>query len=315
MLKGRVFITGGTGTIGTAIINRAERENWPCEFTVYSRDESKQSKMKASYPKCQYRLGDIRDQDWMQIMMRGHDLVIHAAAYKQVPSAEVNSREAIETNVIGSRNVALAAVNSGVPKVIGISTDKAVSPINLYGATKMAMERLFQEACHWGKTDFVLARYGNVIGSNGSVVPFFKNQSKTLGYLTVTSFEMTRFWLSVDQAIDVVIYAVNYTCDGHIVIPMCPSMKVFDVALALSNGAYIKETCVRAGEKIHECLINLYESQKSLFVRRDGSDLDYTIVAPASYPDVDKDRHFEFTSDNNIDWLLPEQFLKLASES
>jgi UDP-N-acetylglucosamine 4,6-dehydratase/5-epimerase len=260
VLEGRVFLTGGTGSLGTAFLHLATTLDWPCEITVFSRDEVKQSELRSKYSKHRFVLGDVRDYDWLQLCMRGHDLVIHAAAYKQVPTAEVNAGEAIEVNVIGSRNIARAAVFNSIPKVIGISTDKACAPVNCYGETKALMERMFQQACLWDHTDFRLVRYGNVLGSRGSVVPLFEHQAKA-GYVTVTAPDMTRFWLTLRQAVQLVLHCYGGKYDpGTILIPKCPSSTMQQLAECFIAPEHIKITGIRAGEKYHEQLVNRSEA-------------------------------------------------------
>jgi UDP-N-acetylglucosamine 4,6-dehydratase len=260
-LKGRIFLTGGTGSLGKAILARAEREGWDCEFTIFSRDEVKQGEMKAQYrpPKHRYVLGDVRDERWLSVVMRHHDAVVHAAAYKQVPAAEVNSGEAIESNVIGSRNIVRVAVDLGIPKVLGVSTDKACAPVNCYGQTKALMERLFQQANMWGTTQFNLIRYGNVLGSRGSVVPLFRQQAKD-GVITVTDDRMTRFWLTLDDAVDLVVAGLAETEPGTIIVPKAPASTMDTLALAVAPNAHVKVIGIRPGEKMHEQLIHAGES-------------------------------------------------------
>src|SRR5512138_1198683 len=192
----KLFLTGGTGSLGTALLDRLYTRH---DVTVYSRDEVKQGYLRKRFPDVRFMLGDVRDYDRLLLAMRGHDAVIHAAAYKQVPSAEANVDEAIATNVVGSLNVARAAVHSGVAQVVGISTDKACAPINAYGETKALMEKLFQQADGWGDTMFNCVRYGNVLGSRGSVVPLFLEQISNGDKYTLTDPDMTRFWMTLEQ--------------------------------------------------------------------------------------------------------------------
>ncbi len=272
MIEGNVFLTGGTGSLGQALVARAEKEGWDCRFTVYSRDEVKQGEMKALYPQHRYVLGDVRDLDWLAIALRGHDLVIHAAAYKQVPAAEVNVGEAVETNVVGSRNVARAAVEAGVPRVLGISTDKACAPVNAYGESKALMEKLFAGACLWngGRTKFTCVRYGNVLGSRGSVVPLFRRQIAAGGPITFTDANMTRFWLTLNDAIDLILAGLAEEESGTVLIPKCgaSSMQVLADAVLWAVTPYphapgtvpVREIGIRPGEKLHEQLVNAAES-------------------------------------------------------
>jgi UDP-N-acetylglucosamine 4,6-dehydratase len=267
-LQGKIFLTGGTGSLGHALVARAEQGGWDCQFTIYSRDEVKQGEMRSRYPSHRFVLGDVRDVDWLAIAMRGHDLVIHAAAYKQVPAAEVNVAEAVETNVVGSRNVARAAVQVGVPRVLGISTDKACAPVNAYGESKALMEKLFQGACLWsgGRARFHLVRYGNVLGSRGSVVPLFKRQIERGEPVTFTDAMMTRFWLTLDDAVDLIVAALAETIPGTVLIPKCPASTMYDLAAAVAGGAEAfakighRILGIRPGEKHDEQLVNAAEA-------------------------------------------------------
>jgi len=269
-LEGKVLVTGGTGSLGQAIVRRAKRDRWPVEFTILSRDEVKQGQMRAIYPQCRYLLGDVRDMDALEIACRGQDIVIHAAAYKQVPTAEVNAHETVKTNVCGSCNVAMAAVRANVKQVIGISTDKACSPVNLYGKSKAIMEAVFQQANTWGDTRFSLTRYGNVVGSRGSIIPLFQKQAAAGQSLTVTDRRMNRFWLSLQDAVDLIVQAWREPGAGTIVVPKLPSMLVVDLARVVwemhgslrgaALPAYIVDIGIRPGEKIDEHLLHRGES-------------------------------------------------------
>lgn len=257
-MDGRVFLTGGTGSLGTALLRRSQQENWDCEFTIFSRDEMKQADVRAQYPMHRYILGDVRNQDWLRLAMRGHDTVIHAGAYKRIPEAEAHPVEAVMTNVMGSANVAVAAVESGVKRVIGISTDKAVGAYNCYGHTKALMEKLFQQANGWGETCFTLVRYGNVLGSRGSVVPFFRKQAQT-GTITLTDGRMTRFWLTLDDAVDLVLRGLEEPA-GTVLVPRASASTMLTLAKAVAPDAEIKVIGIRPGEKMHEQLVHAGES-------------------------------------------------------
>ncbi len=258
-----MFLTGGTGSLGRAILARAEQAGWDAEFTVYSRDEVKQGETKAQFPRHRYVLGDVREEDWLRVAMRGHDAVIHTAAYKQVPAAEVNAVEAIETNVVGSRNVARVAYELGIPRVLGISTDKSCAAINAYGQSKALMEKIFGQACLWGATQFNCVRYGNVLGSRGSVVPFFRKQAAELGYITVTDPAMTRFWLTLEDAVDLVERGLAETERGTVIVPKAKASSMAVLAEAVCPGVPQADIGIRAGEKRHEQLIHGGESQHS----------------------------------------------------
>lgn len=264
----RIFITGGSGSLGMALLSRFEKRGHTC--TIYSRDEVKQGEARAKHAEAGHRfiLGDVRDAEWLQICMRNHEVVIHAAAYKQIPSSEANVGEAVETNVIGSRNVARAALLAGVQRVVGISTDKACEPVNAYGATKALMEKLFQQSNDWGGPVYTLVRYGNVLRSRGSVVPFFEAQLASGRPITITDDRMTRFWLTLDQAVDLVESAL--TIDrGVILVPKAPASNMHDLARAvveLKNPdlVEIEITGIRPGEKMHEKMVHAGESMHSL---------------------------------------------------
>ena len=277
MKYGKVLITGGTGSLGQAILRKAKDENWESRFTILSRDENKQAHVRSLYPEHRYILGDVRDLDKLEIAFREHDLVIHAAAYKRVPSAQVHTEETIKTNIIGSRNVAYAAIKAGVSRVIGVSTDKAAKPVNAYGASKMLMEASFQEANRLSsETKFTLTRYGNVIGSNGSVIPHFKWQHKNGGPLTVTDYNMTRFWITLDTAVELLIAASELQVPGIIVVPKAPALGVLKLAELIADGMNIEEIGIRPGEKMHEVLIT---EEEALYTEEVGN---YYYIHPST---------------------------------
>lgn len=262
MLSGRVLITGGTGYLGRGILRRAKRENWPCTFTIYSRDEMKQSVAKRDYPDARFVLGDVRDLDRLETTFVGHDTVIHTAAVKFIPEAEFNVSECIDVNVQGSRNVVMAARRAAVKNVVAISTDKAVNPVNVYGATKLLMERIFSEPSQDLSTKFNTVRYGNVVGSTGSVIPLFEEQLKKTGRIKLTDGNMTRFWISIDEAIDLILLALNPRIfPGSVVIPNPRSMKMIDLVMAIAGDYHCIDTIgLRPGEKMHEALMGEQES-------------------------------------------------------
>jgi FlaA1/EpsC-like NDP-sugar epimerase len=255
-----IFITGGAGFLGKAILKYYQ--NTDNRITIYSRDESKHVLIRQLFPDCRFILGDIRDYDRLELAMSGQDIVIHAAAMKYVPQAEINVVEALAVNVDGSRNVAKAAMRNGVEQVIGISTDKACNPINVYGLTKLMMERLFQEYAQQSKTKFNLCRYGNVIGSTGSVIPLFQKQARENKVITLTDPQMTRFWLSEKQAVNLIMRSMNEE-SGTILIPRLFSCDMKTLAKAVAypellqdnNDVQLKTIGVRFGEKTHESLL------------------------------------------------------------
>jgi len=249
----KVLITGGTGSLGKALIRRLDAE----KIIVFSRDEFKQSEMAKSCPgNTRFFLGDVRDRQRLKEVFSGVDIVIHAAALKQVPALEYNPTEAVKTNILGSQNVIAACIESGVKKCILISTDKAVNPVNLYGSTKLTAEKLFMAANAFNKTKFSCVRYGNVIGSRGSVIPLFeKLRRKGVKEFPVTSREMTRFWLTLDEAVDLVFFAIDHKATG-IFVPDVPSMSIVDIARSIDPDCLIKEIGIRDGEKVHEVLVS-----------------------------------------------------------
>lgn len=277
MLPTNVLITGGTGTLGQAIVARAKRDGLATRFTIFSRDEVKQAEMKARYPDERYVLGSVTDREAIVMAAGGQSAIIHAAAYKQVPAAEVNTREAIHANVYGSQNVIHAALYGGVETVVGISTDKACAPVNAYGMTKALMEKAWQEAAAMQpySSRFVLCRYGNVLGSRGSVLPFFRAQAKAGGPITVTDARMTRFWLTPDQAVDLVFKCFDWRVEtGSILVPQAPASNVIDLAWAVAREfglgpKDVRDIGIRPGEKLHEQLIHRGEAQHTVMAPRD----------------------------------------------
>ncbi|HEY3344607.1 MAG TPA: UDP-N-acetylglucosamine 4,6-dehydratase (inverting) [Anaerolineaceae bacterium] len=264
-----VLITGGTGSFGKKFIQVMLREFHPCKIIVYSRDELKQHEMRAAgydHPSLRYFIGDVRDKERLLRAFHGVDFVVHAAALKQVPACEYNPMEAIKTNILGSSNVIDAALDAGVQKVLALSTDKAVNPVNLYGATKLAAEKLFVQSNAYAagtSTRFSCVRYGNVVGSRGSVVPVFIQQRAT-GKVTVTDNRMTRFWLTLDQGVHFVAKCIGLMHGGEVFVPKIPSMKVIDLARAIAPDGAIEEIGIRPGEKLHEVLINDDEARTTI---------------------------------------------------
>jgi len=254
-----VLITGGTGSFGKKFIQRISKEYNPKKIIVFSRDEFKQSNMQKEfdYPNIRFFLGDVRDKERLNQAFQGVDIVIHAAALKQVPALEYNPTEAIKTNVQGAVNIVDAAIACGVQRVVGLSTDKAVNPVNLYGATKLCMEKVFMSANSYNKTHFSCVRYGNVIGSRGSVIPYWQELiSKGIKELPITDTDMTRFWLTLDEAVDLVYTAVG-SCDLHkIFVPDIKAMPMWAMAKAVCPESEMVIVGTRPGEKKHEILIS-----------------------------------------------------------
>ncbi len=262
----KALITGGAGFLGRGILRRIKRDLSKWEPTIYSRDETKQDECRRRYPFARYVLGDVRDVDRLRTVMMGHDIVIHTAALKYIPEAEVNATECVAVNVGGTQAVMKAATEAGIRRVVGISTDKAVQPVNIYGCSKMAMERLFADTAQFHDgPDFACVRYGNVVGSTGSVIPLFRRQFEELGLVRITNPDMTRFWMSVDEAIDLIVLALDRAVPGAIVVPPARAMKIIDVARAATvEDVKVEIIGVRPGEKQHEMLIHHEESVRAL---------------------------------------------------
>lgn len=331
MLSGNVLLIGGSGFLGRATIRRAKRDGWPCSFTVYSRDETKQWEVKNRWPDVRCVLGDVaRDLDRLMAVMSGHDTVIHMGAVKYIPEAEWNVEETVRVNIDGSRNVIAAAKAAGVENVIGISTDKACAPLNLYGATKMVMERLFTEANRVGKraTRFSTVRYGNVLGSTGSVIPLFARQIEEFGECRITDSRMTRFWLSVDEAIDLILLANREMAirPGVTLVGLNPAMRISDLATAVwmierPGDANVKLTYtgMRPGEKLHESLFNAQEAPRAygLYAGSRAEELHgYGLVPatdkPVNEPGIPAEG---YSSDNPIRWLAPRDVIDLILDA
>lgn len=277
----RGVITGGSGYLGRAFMRWSLDNDIDVEWTIFSRDEYKQDLCRRQYPEARYVLGDIRDTDALHRVFTGHDFVINAAAMKYVPEAELNPRECIDINVNGSLSVIQAAVHADVEKVVGISTDKAVHPVNIYGASKMAMERLFAEEGALRDTKFTLTRYGNVVGSTGSVIQLFRRQLREQGFITVTDPNMTRFWMSYEDAILAVMEALgDHIGGGEMVVPIPLASSIGDLALLMAGSPdMIREIGIRPGEKRDEEIIGYEESTRIEY----SADFTYGSPSPSSY--------------------------------
>jgi UDP-N-acetylglucosamine 4,6-dehydratase len=310
-----ILVTGGTGSFGKKFIEIIMAEYHPAKVIVFSRDELKQHEMRASgfdYPNLRYFIGDVRDQQRLRRAMNGVDIVIHAAALKQVPACEYNPMEAVKTNILGSSNVIDAALDAGVKKVMALSTDKAVNPVNLYGATKLSAEKLFVQSNAYAAgsaTRFSCVRYGNVVGSRGSVVPMFIKQ-RASGKLTITDSRMTRFWLTLEQGVRFVIHCSELMQGGEVFVPKIPSTRIVDLAKVIAPEATLEVIGIRPGEKLHEVLINEDEARNAI-------ELDEMfVVQPSStlwfgHAWLDKGHEladgFRYTSETNPRWLTVEQ--------
>ena len=309
-----ILLTGGTGSFGNAFVKRVS-EQWPdAVIRVYSRDELKQSEMLKRFgdQQVRYLVGDVRDRERTTRAAQGVDLVVHAAAMKQVPACEYNPFEAVRTNVMGTQHVIDAAIDAHVPKVVALSTDKAVNPVNLYGATKLCAEKIVVQGNAYAAqatTRLSCVRYGNVVGSRGSVVPLFREQAKT-GTLTITDPRMTRFWITLEQAVDLVIYAADNMAGGEIFIPKIPSMRIGDLAQAMAPDAEHVVTGIRPGEKLHELLLTTAESRHAI----DAGEV-YVVLPEhpwwtegGAWPDgTPVEDGFVYSSETNEDWLSTDQ--------
>ncbi len=314
-----ILVTGGTGSFGQEFI-RTVLKNDVKKVIVFSRDELKQYEMEKRFSDTRIRffIGDVRDKDRLYRAFDGVDIVIHAAALKQVPACEYNPIEAIKTNILGAQNIIDAAIDRKVQRIIALSTDKAANPVNLYGATKLCSDKLFVAANSYAgdkETRFAVVRYGNVVGSRGSVVPFFKKVRET-GKLPVTDARMTRFWITLEQGVKFVIECLLRMAGGEIFIPKIPSMKVVDLARAIAPWCEIEYIGIRPGEKLHELMITEDDARHTLEYD------DYYIILP-EFPWWQKKYNrggktlpegFSYRSDTNSRWLTIEELRQLAGE-
>ncbi|MGF1933561.1 MAG: UDP-N-acetylglucosamine 4,6-dehydratase (inverting) [Nostoc sp. ChiQUE02] len=323
-----ILITGGTGSFGKQFVKTILSRYQPQKVIVYSRDELKQYEMAQEFnaPVMRYFIGDVRDRDRLRLAMRGVDYVIHAAALKHIPAAEYNPMECIKTNIYGANNVIDIALDQEVEKVIALSTDKAVNPINLYGATKLAADKLFVAANNivgTMRTRFAVVRYGNVVGSRGSVVPFFQKliQEKARE-IPITDPRMTRFWITLPQCVDLVINSFERMHGGEIFVPKIPSMKITDLAETLAPGVPIKIVGIRPGEKLHEAMFSSEASHLVLeftdhYVIRPTIEythsVDYACNA-LSQKGVPVSEGFEYSSEINTEWLKGFQLLDMLKQ-
>jgi UDP-N-acetylglucosamine 4,6-dehydratase len=318
-----VLITGGTGSFGKRFTEVMLRDYHPKKLIIYSRDELKQHEMRQIYPDTvgspmRYFIGDVRDRERLCRAMHGVDVVVHAAALKQVPACEYNPVEAVKTNVNGAANIIDAAIDTGVKKVLALSTDKAVNPINLYGATKLVAEKLFVQANAYsgqGGTCFSCVRYGNVVGSRGSVIPLFKQQRPT-GRITLTDERMTRFWITLEQGVKFVIRSIEVMHGGEVFVPKIPSMRMTDLAEIMAPGCKHEIIGIRPGEKLHEMLVSRDESRHTLEFD------DMYIIQPLQpwwgQPTYEGAQPMtegtKFSSDTNGWWLTPDELQQMVEE-
>ena len=321
-----ILITGGTGSFGRKFTDYVLKNSNPRRVVILSRDEVKQLEMREKFPftpggVMRYFIGDVRDRDRLYRAFRGVDIVVHAAALKQVPTAEYNPLEVIKTNILGASNIIDAAIDCGVKKVIALSSDKAVNPVNLYGATKLCADKLFVSAGAYaglGDTRFAVVRYGNVLGSRGSVIPEFIKRRKS-GILPITDERMTRFWITLKQAVSFVVNCVENMKGSEIFVPKIPSMRVVDLACAIVPECRHETVGVRPGEKLHEVLLTEEEARRTL----EFEDY-YTIFPGPLRPDMEEERFsqgrpvsedFRYSSDANTEWLSREKLKKIIGEN
>lgn len=326
-----ILITGGTGSFGNAFVEFLLKNFKPKRVIVYSRDELKQSIMSKKFHiekyKCmRFFIGDVRDVDRLTMAMRNVDFVVHAAALKQVDASEYNPIECVKTNVGGAENVVRASINAGVSKIIALSTDKASDPINLYGSTKLTSDKIFVASNNItgsNKPIFSVVRYGNVIGSRGSVVPFFKEKIKKSNIIPITDLNMTRFWISLEDAVKFVFLSFLRMKGGEIFVPKIPSAKITDLAKAISSKAKFKIVGIRPGEKLHEKMCSINESRLTL-------EFDKFFLIKPSIIFFDKkidysknnlgergkevEKEFEYRSDNNPNYLSISKLKKIIKD-
>ncbi|MDP4013832.1 MAG: UDP-N-acetylglucosamine 4,6-dehydratase (inverting) [Candidatus Nanopelagicales bacterium] len=310
LIGARILITGGSGSFGRAFTRYALDNLEPERLAIFSRDELKQYEMRAQFDgdeRLRFFIGDIRDRDRLTRALHGVDYVVHAAALKQVDTAEYNPFEYVRTNVLGSQNVVEAAIDAGVAKVVALSTDKASSPVNLYGATKLTSDKLLVAANNYGYaygTRFSVVRYGNVVGSRGSVIPFFRDLAARGEKIPVTDSRMTRFWITLPQAVQFVVDSFDAMEGGELYVPRIPSMRVVDLAAAIAPESDVYEIGIRPGEKLHEEMISTDDARRTVFLK------DRYVVTPAlaewgfrSAAGEPVAEGFSYRSDNNDIWL------------
>lgn len=322
MLNGKtILVTGGTGSFGKKFTRMVLDRYDVNKLIIFSRDELKQAQMRAEFgdnPKLRFFIGDVRDKERLYRAFDGVDIVIHAAALKRVPECEYNPFEAIKTNVIGAQNIIDAAIDRGVSKIVALSTDKAVNPINLYGATKLCSDKLFIAGNSYvGGKDirFAVVRYGNVVGSRGSVVPLFMKLKNT-GKLPITDPRMTRFWITLEEGVEMVFTALEKMQGGEVFVPKIPSMKITDLAKAIAPECELEIVGIRPGEKLHESLITASDARHTLEFDN------YYIIQPefswwrlGNHKDgkpIEED--FEYTSDKNEEWLTVEEMREMLKQ-
>jgi UDP-N-acetylglucosamine 4,6-dehydratase (inverting) len=320
-----ILITGGTGSFGKKFTRKILENYNPKKIIIYSRDEYKQFQMQSLFEehldKLRFFIGDVRDEKRLYRACDEVDIIIHAAALKQVPAAEYNPIEAIKTNIHGAENIINVAIDRGVKKVVALSTDKAVNPVNLYGATKLVSDKLFIAGNSYTgnkDTSFCVVRYGNVSGSRGSVIPFFKKLlDDDVKTIPITDVNMTRFWITLDDAVDLVIKVINEAHGGELYVQKCPSFKVTDLVKAMDKSCDIEIVGIRPGEKLHEVMVAVEDSRTTYEYEK------YYIIYPALnwWKDINiasngkkVEEGFRYSSDNNKVWLDVPTINKLLDE-
>jgi UDP-N-acetylglucosamine 4,6-dehydratase len=316
-----VLITGGTGSFGKAFVRKVIERNKINKLIIYSRDELKQFEFsnEISNPKLRFFLGDVRDYDRLVMASKDVDVVIHAAAMKQIPAAEYNPMEAIKTNVIGAENVVKAAIHNEISKVLALSTDKAANPANLYGATKLCSDKLMMSGnllAGKSKTRFSVVRYGNVLGSRGSVIPFFLKR-KSEGLIPITDERMTRFWLTLDEGVEFVLNSLNIMEGGEIFVPKIPSFKVIDVAKVVCPSTPTEIIGIRPGEKLHEVMVTEDDSYYTYEFNNFYIIFHPSVVESSKLLNSGKKvtAGFRYSSDSNSDWHTENSFKKVLLEN
>ena len=334
-MNGKVLlITGGTGSFGSKLVRYLLENAKPKKIIIFSRDEWKQSQMQEALQlspladRIRFFIGDVRDKERLTMAMRGVDYVIHAAAQKQVVASEYNPFECIKTNVMGAENLVHAAIANNVQKVMALSTDKAANPVNLYGASKLAADKIFVAANNLSGdsgTRFSLARYGNVINSRGSVIPFFRKiLKKDTTSLPITDERMTRFWITLDQGIDFVLSSMNIMAGGEIFVPKIPSMRITDIAKTMAPQAKLKTVGIRPGEKLHEVMVPIDDARQTVDIKdRYVINPAFSLwITPADYAKAQHhyrdnltmvDEEFTYSSDSNDEWLSSDQLKEILA--
>lgn len=316
-----ILITGGTGSFGKRFVRTLlDRHPEVRRIIVYSRDELKQFEMRQEFAgesRLRFFIGDVRDKPRLERALDGVDAVVHAAALKQVPAAEYNPFEAVKTNIHGAQNVIDASIDQGVSKVVALSTDKASSPINLYGATKLVSDKLFVAGNAYAgakRTRFSVVRYGNVVGSRGSVIPFFKKLAPS-GVIPITDRRMTRFWITLQQGVEFVLASLERMHGGEIFVPKIPSMRITALANVIAPGARLEEVGIRPGEKLHEEMISANDARRTLDL---GG---YYVIQPemewwqgAELTGKTLPDGFSYSSDTNSEWLDEDQLRAMVAE-